>query len=145
MQVPTAVNTQRYLSKTGKSPAVILRELTGLYVEKDFSKYNWPEAGEAARTLPAQFVANQAAEADIVTKATGSSEGYIQAVERALVRASDVKPDKKYFDGTFIGRSEVSTYGGYYKVVWVTLKDDKVVDYKVQRVLPRYDHPRSFR
>jgi len=133
---PNGCQYAKVFIEDGKITAVILRELTGLYVEKDFSKYNWPEAGEAARTLPAQFVANQAAEADIVTKATGSSEGYIQAVERALVRASDVKPDKKYFDGTFIGRSEVSTYGGYYKVVWVTLKDDKVVDYKVQRVLP---------
>lgn len=122
----------------GKLVAVILREWTDRHVEKNFSTYSWPEAGEAARTLGLQFVANQGAKADIVTGATHSCQGYIQAVERALIKASADKPANKYFDGTFLGRSEVSSYGQYYKVVWVTIKDDKVVDYKVQRVLP--DH-----
>lgn len=122
----------------GKLVAVILREWTGLHLEKDFTTYPWPEAGEAARTLGKQFVANQGPVADIVTGATHSCEGYIQAVERALVKASADKPANKYFDGTFLGQSEVSSYGQYYKVVWVTLKDDKIVDYSVQRVLP--DH-----
>lgn len=122
----------------GKIVAVILREWTQNHVEKNFSTYPWPEAGEAARTMGGQFVANQAAKADTITKATHSGEGYIQAVERALVSASATKPANKYFDGTFLGQSEVSSYGQYYKVVWVTLKDDKIVDYKVARVLP--DH-----
>lgn len=120
----------------GKIVGVILREFTDKLVEKDWTTYPWPQAGEAARTLGAQFVANQAAQADIVTGATGSSTGWIQAVERALIKASPEKPANKYFDGVFMGRSDVSSYGGYYKVAWVTIKDDKVVDYKVQRVLP---------
>lgn len=134
----TGTQYAKVFIESGEIVAVVLREFTDKHVEKDFSTYPWPEAGEAARTLGAQFVANQAAEADIVTKATGSCKGWIQAVERALVRASDTKPANEYFDGVFLGRSEVSSYGGYYKVVWVTLKDDQVVDYKVQRVLP--DH-----
>lgn len=79
---------------------------------------------------------NQAAVADIVTGATGSSTGFIQAVERALIKASPDKPtDKKYFDGVFMGRSDVASRG-YYKVVWITIKDDKIVDFKAQRALP---------
>lgn len=133
-----SIQSSKVFIEDGKIVAVILREFTDLHVEKDWSTYPWPQAGEAARTLGAQFVANQAAEADIVTGATGSSTGWIQATERALLKASDTEPVNKYFDGTFLGRSEVSSYGQYYKVVWVTLKDDKIVDYKVQRVLP--DH-----
>ena len=118
----------------GKLVAVILREFTDKMVEKDWTTYPWPEAGEAARTLGLQFVENQAAVADIVTGATGSSKGFIQAVERALVKASGEQPANKYFDGVFMGRSEVASRG-YYKVVWVTIKDDKIVDFKAQRVL----------
>jgi len=133
-----SIQSSKVFIEDGKIVAVILREFTDKHVEKDFSTYPWPQAGEAARTLGAQFVANQSAQADIVTGATGSSTGWIQATERALLKASDVKPTNKYFDGTFLGRSETSSYGGYYKVVWVTIKDDKIVDYKAQRVLP--DH-----
>lgn len=119
----------------GRIVAVILREFTDKMVEKDWTTYPWPEAGEAARTLGLQFVENQAAVADIVTGATGSSKGFIQAVERALIKASPDKPtDKKYFDGVFMGRSDVASRG-YYKVVWITIKDDKIVDFKAQRVL----------
>lgn len=133
-----SIQSSKVFIEDGKIVAVILREYTDKHVEKDWSTYPWPQAGEAARTLGAQFVANQAAEADIVTGATGSSIGWIQATERALIKASGVEPTTKYFDGTFLGRSETSSYGQYYKVVWVTIKDDKIVDYKVQRVLP--DH-----
>lgn len=131
-----SIQSSKVFIEDGKIVAVVLREFTDKHVEKDFTTYPWPQTGEAARTLGAQFVKNQAAQADIVTGATGSSTGWIQATERALLKASDVKPTNKYFDGTFLGRSETSSYGQYYKVVWVTLKDDKIVDYKAQRVLP---------
>lgn len=120
----------------GKIVGVILREFNDRLVEKDWTTYPWPQAQEAALTMGAQFVANQAAVADMVTGATGSSKGFIQAVERALIKASPNKPANKYFDGVFMGRSDVSGYGNYYKVAWVTIKDDKIVDYKVKRVLP---------
>lgn len=135
---PKSIQSAKVFIEDGKIVAVVLREFTDKHVEKDWSTYPWPQAGEAARTLGLQFVKNQAAQADIVTGATHSSEGWIQAVERALVKASDTKPSNEYFDGVFLGRSETSSYGQYYKVVWVTLKDDKIVDYSVQRVLP--DH-----
>lgn len=122
----------------GKITAVILRELTDKHVEKDFSIYPWPETGQAARSLGGQIVAAQGVDVDTVSGATHSSHGWIQAVERALVKAGGNLPDKTYFDGTFLGRSEVSSYGEYYKVVWVTIKDDRIVDYSAQRVLP--DH-----
>lgn len=119
----------------GKIAAVIYREFTDKMVEKDWTTYPWPQAGEAARTLGLKMVENQSAQVDIVTGATGTSTMFIQAVERALIKASPDKPtDKKYFDGVFMGRSDVASRG-YYKVVWVTIQDDKIVDYKAQRVL----------
>lgn len=133
---PKSIQYAKVFIEDGKLAGVILREFTDKLVEKDWTTYPWPEAGEAARTLGGQFVANQAAEADILTGATSSSVGWIQAVERALVKASPDAPANKYFDGVFLGRSDVSSYGQYYKVAWVTLKDDQVVDYTVQRVLP---------
>src|SRR5690554_8014322 len=74
-----SIQSSKVFIEDGKIVAVILREFTDKHVEKDWSSYAWPQAGEAARTLGAQFVANQAAEADIVTGATGSSTGWIQA------------------------------------------------------------------
>lgn len=132
------VQSAKVFIEDGKMVAVVLREYTDRHVEKNWTTYPWPQAGDAARTLGVQFVANQSAEADVVTGATGSSVGWMQAVERALVKASDQQPAQKYFDGVFIGQSEVSSYGEYYKVVWITLENDQIVDYKVQRVLP--DH-----
>ncbi|MDI9484814.1 MAG: hypothetical protein QM372_05005 [Bacillota bacterium] len=130
-----SIQSSKVFIEDGKIVAVILREFTDRHVEKDWSTYPYPEAGEAARSFGAQFVANQSAEADIISGATGSCTGWIQATERALIKASADKPAQKYFDGTFLGRSDTSSYGGYYKVVWVTLENDKIVDLKVQRVL----------
>ncbi|NLJ74974.1 MAG: FMN-binding protein [Firmicutes bacterium] len=131
---PKSIQSAKVYIEDGKIAAVTLREFTDKHIEKDWSTYPWEPAGEAARTLGQQFVANQAAQADVVTGATHSSNGWIQAVERALVKAENKEHDKTYFDGTFLGRSDVSSRG-YYKVVWVTIKDDKIVDYSVQRVL----------
>ena len=44
------------------------------------------------------------ADVDIVTKATGSSTMFKQAVERALLKA-DPTQNSVYFDGVFLGRS----------------------------------------
>lgn len=120
--------------KDGEIAGVILREYTDRLVEKDWTTYGWPQFGEAARSLGAKFVEAQSAEIDVYTGATGSSTGWIQAVERALTKASGAKEQKQYFDGTFLGRSGVATRG-YYNVVWVTLENDRITDVKVQRVL----------
>lgn len=120
----------------GEITGVVLREFTNKDVEKDWTTYPWENAATAAQTLGAQFIENQSAEADMVSGATGSSTGYIQAVERALAVASgDV--EGKYFDGTFLGRSHASARG-YYEIVWVTIEDDQIVDIDFERVLP--DH-----
>lgn len=134
----TGTQSAKVFIENGKITAVVLREYTDKHIEKDFAAYPWPQAGEAARTLGDQFVANQGAQADVVTGATGSCNGWMQAVERALVKAEQQQPANEYFDGVFLGRSEVSSYGQYYKVVWVTIANDRIVDYSAQRVLP--DH-----
>ncbi len=120
--------------KDGKIAAVIVREFTDRLVEKDWTNYSYPPFGEAARAIGAEFVKTQSADIDVISGATGSSQGWIQAVERALVKASPQKPGNKYFDGTFLGRSDVASRG-YYEVVWVTIKDDQITDIKIQRVL----------
>ena len=118
----------------GKISAVIVREFTDRLIEKDWTNYNYPPFGEAARAIGAKFVEAQSADIDVISGATSSSQGWIQAVERALMKASSEKPANKYFDGTFLGRSHVASRG-YYEVVWVTIKDDQITDIKVQRVL----------
>ncbi|HKM17673.1 MAG TPA: FMN-binding protein [Limnochordia bacterium] len=121
----------------GKIAAVILREYTDILVEKDFAVYAWPEAREASQTLAQKFVKAQGADVDIVTKATGSSTMFKQAVERALLKADPNAKLGKYFEGVFLGRSHWDPHG-YYELVRVTIKDDKIVDIVFQRVKTDY-------
>src|SRR5690554_2597089 len=65
-----SIQSSKVFIEDGKIVAVILREFTDRHVEKDWSTYPYPEAGEAARSFGAQFVANQTAEADIISGAT---------------------------------------------------------------------------
>lgn len=119
----------------GKIVGVTLREFTARDVEKDWNTYSWEQAKTAAQQLPGKFVANQSAVVDIVTGATSSSEGYMQAVERALLKATP-GTQSKYFDGVFLGRSNMNVRG-YYEVMWVQIQNDQVVDItRIERVLP---------
>ncbi|HHX02062.1 MAG TPA: FMN-binding protein [Firmicutes bacterium] len=121
----------------GKLAAVILREYTDILVEKDFAVYSWPEAREASQTLAQKFVEAQGADVDIVTKATGSSTMFKQAVERALMKADPNAKLGEYFDGVFLGRSHWDPHG-YYELVRVTIENDKIVDVKFSRVKTDY-------
>ncbi len=131
---PRSIQYAKVFIQDGEIAGVILREYTDRLVEKDWTCYDYPPFGEAARTLGTKFVEAQLAEIDAYTGATGSSTGWMQAVERALKKAGDAKKEKQYFDGTFLGRSEVADRG-YYEVVWVTVENDKITGLQVQRVL----------
>jgi uncharacterized protein with FMN-binding domain len=117
----------------GKLVAVDLREFTNKLIEKDFAVYPWPQAKDANQTLGAKFVEAQGANVDIISGATGSSTSYIQAVERALLKADTSAKLPEYFDGVFFGRSTWTNHG-YYEVARVTLKDGKVEDVSFQRI-----------
>lgn len=121
----------------GKIAAIILREYTSKLVEKDFAVYSWEEARTAVQTLGAQMVEIQGTDVDIVSGATSSSTMFKQAVERALLKADPDAKFGKYFDGVFLGRSHY-TARGYYEVVRVTIKDDKIQEVTFERINPDY-------
>lgn len=134
----TSFTKAKVFIENGKIAAVILQEITSKHVEKDWATYPWPQAADAAKLLSNQFVANQAPKVDNITGATHSVAKYEQAVARALVKADPTAETGKYFDGTFLGRSE-SGARKYYEVVWVTIKNDQITDLRIERVLENHD------
>lgn len=70
---------------------VKLKQYDQASVEEDFDSYEYEPSVNANRELPWAFVAAQSFDVDIVTGATYSSQQYIQAVERALIKASWAK------------------------------------------------------
>lgn len=129
-----SINYAKVFIEDGEITAVILREYTNLLVEKDFAVYPWEQAKEAFQTMGLKFVEAQSHDVDIITGATGSSTGYIQAVERALMKADPNENLGKYFDGVFFGRSAYADRG-YYEVAKVTIKDDKIESVTFERIL----------
>lgn len=119
----------------GRIKAVELTEYTQYAVEKDFDKYPYKKSKEAHDILTKAFVTANGPNVDNVTGATSSTRKYVQAVERALAKASGNTGGKTYFDGVFMGKSSVNKDKGYYEVVWVTIKNDKITDIKFERVL----------
>lgn len=105
---------------------VILKEYSRLSVEKDFASYEYEPSVNANRELPWAFVAAQSSDVDAVAGATHSSRHYIQAVQRALVKAAWNEKGNEFFDGVFQARSEIDEHG--YCIAIVTMKDDKITD-----------------
>jgi len=101
-------------------------------VEKDFALYEYEPSVNANRELPWAFVAAQSPQVDMVTGATYSSRQYIQAVERALEKASLVKRGGKYFDGVFQAKSKTDEYG--YAIAKVSLKNDKMTSVELKYI-----------
>ena len=105
---------------------VKLKEYDEISMEKDFASYEYEPLVNAHTELPWTFLAAQSFDVDVVTGATHSSEHYIQAVQRALVKASWAEKDGEYFDGVFQARSEIDDHG--YCIAVVKIKDDKITD-----------------
>lgn len=95
--------------------------------------YPWAEYHEAMEILPQWFIEANSAEVDIYSGATGTSVKAAQAVERALLKASD-PGEGRYFDGTFFGRSAADDHG--YGTALVTIEDDVVVKVVLEEVMP---------
>lgn len=111
--------------KGDKITEVKLQGYNGLGVAKD-ANYKWAEYHQAIKDLPARFVEKNTWDIDAVAKATSTSNGAKQAVLRAMQKAL-VTPttSAKYFDGTYMAKSEPDARGGW-TVVWVTIGGDKI-------------------
>jgi uncharacterized protein with FMN-binding domain len=125
------VSSQGYSSATvtienNMIAQVNLKEYDQVSVEKDFALYEYEPSVNANKELPWAFVAAQSPHVDLVTGATFSSQQYIQAVERALEKASWAKKSGNYFDGVFQAKSKTDEYG--YAIAIVTLKDDIITN-----------------
>ena len=104
---------------------VKLVEYAGMAIAKP-ADYAWPEFHQAMEQLPGKFVAANNWDVEIISKATSTSNGSKLAVKRAMEKAMVTPPSAaKYFDGTFMAKSEADARGGF-TVVLVTLEADKI-------------------
>ena len=106
--------------------SVELTEYTDLYLEKG-EGYPLDEWHEAMEVLPERFVEANSSDVDVVSGATGTSEKAMAAVDMALQKAEGVEE----FEGTFLGRSDVTDRGGW-GVAWVTVEEDEIVDVRLE-------------
>lgn len=117
----------------GRIAGVMLTEMNGFAVPKG-PDYAWGPYHDAVANLPQRFIAANSADIDIFTQATSTSRMAMQAVGRALEKASTAQPTGEYFDGTFMGRSPDDGHG--YAVAWVTLKGDRIAEVVLEEVTP---------
>ncbi|KAB3537686.1 FMN-binding protein [Alkaliphilus pronyensis] len=94
------------------------------------ANYPWDAYHEATAIYNEKIVETNGEFADIITGATGSCEGYKQALERGLQKAL-IEPTNTntYFDGTFLG---ISDEGKGISVAWVTIEKDKIVEVELK-------------
>ncbi|AOY76053.1 FMN-binding protein [Clostridium formicaceticum] len=119
---------------TVKDDKIVDLDLIGFRNTGELKDADYPYAPfhEAQATLTEAFLAANGTEGvEIVTGATGSSEGWAIAINRALEKAL-VEPvsDAAYFDGTFQGVTELGERGR--KMTRVTIENDKIVDVVVE-------------
>jgi major membrane immunogen (membrane-anchored lipoprotein) len=121
--------------KGGKIESVVLKEITGMGVEKDYATYPYPKAKEANDTMTKAFTGKKdVSKVAAVTGATHSSHKYVQAVERAMEKArKEPTVTSQYWEGTFQGRSPDGERG--YGIAWVTIKGDKVVECQLEETV----------
>ncbi|HHV62588.1 MAG TPA: FMN-binding protein [Firmicutes bacterium] len=113
--------------------------------EEEVKKENYPPALEALKNIPKQIVAKQSTDVDVVTKATGSSKKYIEAVKMALANA-EPKTDKlpagvKWHDGTYAGLVRDPQHGDC--VVEVVIKGGKIKEVNV--IAPTAEYIKNYK
>ncbi|KAB3540993.1 FMN-binding protein [Alkaliphilus pronyensis] len=101
-----------------------LFEYNGFGDEKT-EAYPYEEYHQAKEEMPARFIEANGTDVEVFTGATGSSNNWIQALERALENAKlEADNDSTYFNGTFLGASDLGEKGR--GVAWVTIEDDAI-------------------
>ncbi|WP_052465340.1 FMN-binding protein [Thermotoga profunda] len=123
--------------KDGKIVDVKIKEFDGLGVEKLYNVYGlrFPMLEEMHKQMAKNFVEKNSWEVDVFTGATSSSKKIIEAVKFALERAKNESASSRYFDGTFMGKSDSTNYG--WGLAWVTIENDKIVNVILEEVTPQ--------
>ncbi|MGB9820500.1 MAG: FMN-binding protein [Pseudothermotoga sp.] len=116
---------------------VSIKEFDGLGVEKLYDVYGlrFPLLREMHKEMSRRFVEKNTWEVDTFTGATSSSKKAIEAVKFALERARSDIPATRYFNGTFMGRSDETRYG--WGLAWVTIENDKIVKIVLDETTPQ--------
>ncbi|NPV53346.1 MAG: FMN-binding protein [Firmicutes bacterium] len=112
--------------------------------EDEVKKENYPPALEALKSIPKQIVAKQSTDVDVVTKATGSSKKYIDAVKMALAnaepRTGKLPAGVKWHDGTYAGLVRDPKHGDC--VVEVVIKGGKMTEVNV--IAPTAEYMKNY-
>lgn len=111
--------------------------------DKKDENYGFEAFHDALEEMPGRFLEANSADVEAVTGATSSSEGWKTGVERALEKASVDQDGSDYFDGTFWGASDKGERGR--SVAWVEIKDDKIVEVRLQDTTIDEDGNESFK
>ncbi|MBT9159466.1 MAG: FMN-binding protein [Dehalococcoidia bacterium] len=121
-------------------------EYDGMGMAKDLDIYSGdrftllPAALEALTT---RIVAANTWDVEVFTGATATSNKVRQAAQRALEKALVAPPPDvgKYFDGTFMGKSDVTFRGWHFALV--TIENDTIVAIKLEGTTPLRDEARA--
>lgn len=110
---------------------VVLKEITEMSVEKDFSTYEYKPSVVAHSQLPQRFITEDPSAVEAIAGATASFGRYRQAVERALERAK-AGHGEGLMDGVFQGRSKADHRG--YGIARVTISGGKIFRVELKEV-----------
>ncbi|WP_158005818.1 FMN-binding protein [Fervidobacterium thailandense] len=123
--------------KNDKIENVKIWEYDGLGIEKLPETYGkrFPTLFEMHKEMVKRIVSKNTWDVDVYTGATISSNKVREAVKFALERAKAQESKHKYFDGTFMGTSNVTARG--YGIAWVTIKDDKIINVVLEETRPK--------
>lgn len=104
--------------KDGKTAQLELLRTSPKLIDRDV-RYNYNGLWQAYETMKARLIGKtrqEAAQADVVSGATRSSEGWKLALDRAFVSALKVKPaDQIYFEGEHMGVDPEGKYMAFAK------------------------------
>ncbi|HHY46180.1 MAG TPA: FMN-binding protein [Firmicutes bacterium] len=121
--------------KDGKIADVNIIMPTEEYVKGE----KYAPALEAYTNIPKAIVAKQSPDVDVVSKATGSSKKYIQAVKMALANAQPKGPlpkGAKWHDGSYVGFVKDPKHGD--TIVEVVIKGGKMTEVNVISPTAKY-------
>jgi len=123
--------------KNDKIENVRIWEYDGLGIEKLPETYGkrFPTLFEMHKEMAKRIITKNTWDVDVYTGATTSSNKIREAVKFALERAKLQETKRKYFDGTFIGISDITARG--YGIAWVTIKDDKITNVVLEETRPK--------
>lgn len=125
--------------KSDKIEAVKVWEFDGLGIEKlpETVGKKYPTLFEMHKEMIKRIISKNTWNVDAYTGATESSNKLREAAKFALERAKVEESKRKYFDGTFMGTSDITPRG--YGIAWVTFKDDRITAVVLEETQPKVE------